>query len=188
MIPRRCAMASMVSSRPDIRASRVACASRSRATICPSAFSATPPPTTNRIPFPARRNLASMRNSIVPGWRDSGRLQVSPSRMVASSLGLSSATTLSSSTVMVSTTVRTSSRSLIGGRFAQPTTSWLAFAMADRTAEASGSKRDSASPISRSDARNARSRSRTRTSISPAGMRQPLAWSDRVPEMSCVET
>lgn len=53
----------MVMSRPVISASRVACASRIKAAICPSGVSATPPPTTNRIPFPARRSLAPIVNS-----------------------------------------------------------------------------------------------------------------------------
>jgi hypothetical protein len=82
----------------------------------------------------------------------------------------------------------TSSRIFIDGRVVQLSENWIAFERADRRVKASRSKHDNASPTSCSEAKNARSRLRTKASTSPAGMRQPLAWFFRVQVMSCVET
>ena len=60
-------------------------------------------------------------------------------------------------------------------RLVQPSTSWRAFAMAERMVEASRSKQDTASLTSHSQTKNTRSLSRTSRSMSPAGIRHPLA-------------
>ncbi len=120
LTPSRCASASMVASRPDINASRVAYAFLSRAIICPSGLSARPPPAISRIPLPARRSLASARSSVVSSCSPDSSRDALPIVTLAISFLLGLTTTSSTRTHTRSTINRMSSRILIDGKAAQP--------------------------------------------------------------------
>ena len=171
LTPSRCAIASIVASRPVKSDSRVACASRSRAIICLLGFS-TPPQMTNRIPWPARRSLASTRSSIVPASPSNGGLQLS-SRRDATAARLIEATTPCSLTTTFSTKAWTSSRISIDDKSDQASARPVAVKRADRRWTSSRSRHTKASSTPCSEAKNVRRRSRTISSMSAAGMRQP---------------